>query len=107
MRDWADDHAGLAATLYAGIEDPTARTILDHLIDHPGERLTGEAIQRALGLPEHRAVARATYALGQTAAAMGRKRPWTEGQLGYLMPAAHAALFRQAREATKAPRSPS
>lgn len=87
-----------ALAFYAAITNVRHRAVLDFLIDHPDERFDEATLAERLGLPEHRDVARATYAMGEIAASMGRKRPWTEGQLGYLMPAVQAALLRQARE---------
>jgi len=92
------DDLETAVAFYAAITNPRHRAVLDFLIDHPDERFDEATLAERLGLPEHRDVARGTYAMGEIAAAMGRKRPWTEGQLGYLMPAAQAALLRQARE---------
>lgn len=97
MRDFDDIDRESAAQFYDAVTEPTAKAILDYLIDHPDERLDGAAIVRALGLPEHRAVARATYAMGQIAAAQDNHRPWGEAQQGYLMPAPVADLFRQVR----------
>jgi hypothetical protein len=95
--EFGPDDLDLAVTFYRSIADPAARAVLDFLIDHPEERFDGAAIAHQLDLPRHRDVARATYALGEAAAALGRKRPWGEGQLGYLMPAAQAALLGEAR----------
>jgi hypothetical protein len=103
MRDFAPDDHKAAAAFYGSVLDPTARAVLDHLIDHPDERFDGAALVRALGLPEHRAVARATYTMGQIAAGIDRKRPWGEAQMGYLMPASIAELFRQVREGSDVP----
>ena len=94
---WADDHDA-AARFYRAVADPTAKAILDHLIDHPDERFEGAAIADALGLPRHRDVARATFAYGEAARTLGRARPWQEAQLGYVMPVDQAALLRQARD---------
>ena len=86
-----------ATAFYRSIPDPTAKAVLDFLIDHPGEVFDGAAIVKQLGLTQHRDVARATFALGEAAAVLGRKRPWTESQRGYAMPVEQADLFRQAR----------
>jgi len=88
----------LAVGFYRAIDDPGIRAVLDFLIDHPDERFEGAAIAAALGLPRHREVARATFAYGEVARALGRARPWQEAQLGYLMPGDQARLLRQARE---------
>ena len=87
-----------AESFYRRVTDETARSILDFLIDHPDERFDGAALVRHLGLSEHRQVARVTYYMGQIATELGHDRPWTEGQLGYLMPAEQADLLRQARD---------
>ena len=97
MDEFGPNDGEAAAALYRSVTDPTAKAILDYLIDHPDERVNGAALVRALGLPEHRVVARAAYSMGQTAAALVPTRPWTEAQQGYLMPAPVAELFRRAR----------
>ena len=86
-----------ARSLYNQVTDPTARTLLDFLIDHPDERFEGTTIVESLGLREHRDVARATYLIGQIASELGLERPWTESQHGYLLPGPAAALLREAR----------
>ena len=100
MREFASTDGDEASAFYRSVDDPTARAVLDFLIDHPEERFDGAAIARHLGLAQHRDVARATYRLGQLAAARGRARPWNEAQLGYAMAAEQAALFRDARAAS-------
>ena len=97
MREFEPGDREAAATFYRAVTDPTAKAILDYLIDHPDERVDGAALVRAFGLPEHRAVARAAYLMGRIASAEGRNRPWSEAQLGYQMSAPVAELFRQAR----------
>lgn len=87
-----------ANSFYGKVTDPTAKAILDFLVDHPDEHFDGAAIVQHLGLAEHRDVARSTYRMGQIAAELGFQRPWTEGQLGYLMPSHTAHLLRDARE---------
>lgn len=99
MTAFVPDDPARALAFYRAIEDPTARAVLDFLIDRPGQRFDGAAIARALGLPRTRDVARATYAMGEIAATLGHGRPWTEAQLGYAMPEEQAALFRRARSA--------
>jgi hypothetical protein len=89
-----------AAEFYQGIADPVARSVLDFLIDHPDQRNDATAIVSSLGLARHGDVARSTFALGEAAAALGRRRPWREGQMGYTMPTDMAELFRQARVTT-------
>jgi hypothetical protein len=88
----------LAARFYRAVDDPGSRAVLDFLIDHPEERFEGAALADTLGLPQHRDVARATFAYGEAARSLGRARPWQEAQLGYVMPVDQAALLRQARE---------
>jgi hypothetical protein len=99
MREFAPDDLEAAVAFDHGVTDPTARAILDYLIAHPDERFDGAALVRALGLTEHKSVARATYAMGQVAAGLERKRPWGEAQMGYLMPGPMAQLFRASRGA--------
>ncbi len=98
MRAFEPEDLDAAVAFRRAIADPTERAVLDFLIDHPEERFDGAAIVRRLGLAGHRAVGRATFGLGTVAAGLGRRRPWREGQLGYLMPAAQAELLRRARE---------
>jgi hypothetical protein len=86
-----------ARAFYMSVTDPTAKAILDFLIDHPDERFDGAAIIQHLGLAKHSDVARSAFAMGQIAAELGFDRPWTEGQLGYLMPTQQADGLRQAR----------
>jgi hypothetical protein len=102
VQDFAPDEIDLATTFYDGVSEPNARAVLDFLIDHPDARFDGAAIASALGLAQHRAVARATFAYGEVARAQHRNRPWQEAQLGYLMPGAQAALLRQARASVDA-----
>ena len=87
-----------AHAFYERVNDPTAKAILDCLIDHPDERFEGADLIAQLGLPEHRDVARSTYRMGQVAADLDLHRPWTEGQRGYLMPGEQAELLHQARK---------
>lgn len=86
-----------AVAFYRRVTDPTAKSILDFLIDHPEERHEGADLVQQLGLAEHRDVARSTYLMGQIASDQGLDRPWTEGQRGYLLPEEHATLLREAR----------
>jgi hypothetical protein len=97
MRDFAPNDLEAAIAFDRGVTDPAARAIHDYLIAHPDERVDGPTLARTLGLPDNRLVARATYQMGQVAAAEGRKRPWSEAQLGYLMPAPIAELLTRAR----------
>ena len=99
MREFAATDTDAALAFYRDIDDPTARAVLDLLVDHPEQRFDGAAIARRLGLERHRDVARATFRIGQIAAAHGRRRPWHEAQLGYCMADDQAALFRRARDA--------
>ncbi|MEZ4521206.1 MAG: hypothetical protein R3A46_06140 [Thermomicrobiales bacterium] len=94
--------ADQALSFYRQVDDDTAKSILDFLIDHPDERFEGADLVRQLGLDEHRVVARSTYRMGQIAADFGLHRPWTEAQRGYLMPGEQARLLRQAREQSAA-----
>jgi hypothetical protein len=88
------------ATEFYGLVDPgQPRQMLDYLIDHPDTRIDSSALQAALSFPNHKDVALAAYSIGETAAALGLKRPWTEGQLGYQMSVETAALLAQARAA--------
>ena len=97
MRDFGSDDLEVAVAFYRGITDPTAKAVLDFFIDHPGQRFDGAAVAKRLRFERHRDVARSTFLLGEAAAALGRKRPWQEAQLGYLMPPEQAALLARAR----------
>ena len=88
-----------AIRLYGSVIDVNARAVFDWLIDHPDQRTEGPAIASALGFDDNKSVARGTYAIGLAAAAEDRARPWHEAQMGYLMPADQAELFKQARAA--------
>ena len=89
----------LAKEFYGLVDNGQPRELLDYLIDHPDQRVNAEALQTALQYPQHKDVALAAYSIGETAAALGLKRPWTEGQLGYLMTSEMATLLKQARGA--------
>ena len=92
-----------ARSFYHRVTDPTARTLLDFMIDHPDERFDGATIVERLGLREHREVPRSTYLIGQVASELGLKRPWSESQHGYLLPGPAAELLREARTPASAP----
>ncbi|MCO5220669.1 MAG: hypothetical protein M9947_03685 [Thermomicrobiales bacterium] len=87
----------LAPQFYGLVDLGQPRQLLDYLIDHPDTRIDSTALQAALQFPQHKDVALAAYSIGETAAALGLKRPWTEGQLGYLMNAETANLLARAR----------
>lgn len=87
----------LAVQLYGLVDPGQPRQLLDYLIDHPDVQIDSEALQAALQFPQHKDVALAAYSIGETAAALGLKRPWVEGQRGYLMDGGTAALLAQAR----------
>jgi hypothetical protein len=97
MRDFAPDDRDAVIAFDRAVTDPTARAVLDYLIAHPDQRFNGAALVKALNLSEHKAVARATYAMGQIAAGLDRSRPWGEAQMGYQMAGPIAALFLEAR----------
>ena len=89
----------LATQLYGLVDAGQPRQLLDYLIDHPGVQIDSEALQSALQFPQHKDVALAAYSIGESAAALGLQRPWTEGQRGYLMSPETASLLAQARAA--------
>lgn len=97
MQEFKPGEIDIAVAFYRAIDDPTAKAVLDWLIDHPDERFDGAALVRHLQLSRHSDVARATYRLGGLAASLGRRRPWGEASLGYQMPADQATLFQTAR----------
>jgi hypothetical protein len=97
MRDFTPTDLEAALAFDRGVTDPTARAVLDYLIEHPDERLNGATLAEALALPDNKLVARSTYLMGQIAGGLDRKRPWQEAQQGYLMPGPIAELFRTAR----------
>jgi len=92
------DEVNLASTLYLAIESQEAVQVLDWFIDNPDTRIEGWDLADRLDFPEHKLVGIAMHEIGQKAALLNRKRPWGEGQLGYLMPMDQAALLRSARE---------
>ncbi len=87
----------LATQFYGLVLEGQPRELLDYLIDHPDLQIDSEALQSALQFPQHKDVALAAYSIGESAAALGLKRPWTEGQRGYVMNAETASLLSQAR----------
>jgi hypothetical protein len=89
----------LAPEFYGLVEPGQPRQMLDYLIDHPDAQIDSEALQNALQFPQHKDVALAAYSIGESAAALGLQRPWTEGQLGYRMPSEIATLLAHARGA--------
>ncbi|MEZ4504567.1 MAG: DUF6416 domain-containing protein [Thermomicrobiales bacterium] len=97
MAETLQDKPTLATEFYGLVTPGQPRELLDYLIDHPGTRMNAEALQAALQFPQHKDVALAAYSIGETAAALGLERPWTEGQTGYEMSAETAALLAQAR----------
>jgi hypothetical protein len=101
MEEFVASEVDLAATFYGSVDDPNARSLLDFMIDHPDQRFDGATLASRLGWARNRDVGRATFELGKRAAALGRKRPWREAQLGYLMEAAQADLLRRARDTAK------
>lgn len=98
MQQFNANDVELATTLYKQSEAGNDRALLDWFIDHPDVQREGYQLARDLGFSEVRLVARSTYNIGLAAAALGRARPWNEGQMGYLMPAANAELFAVARK---------
>lgn len=97
MQAFSPDDRSVAADYYRSIPDGDARRLFDFLVDHPDVQRTAGELQRELGFAAHADVARATFLLGNLAAALGRSRPWGEGQMGYQMSEALAKLFREAR----------
>ncbi len=97
MTDTLNGSVVRATEFYGLVEPGQPRELLDFLIDHPGERLDSETLQAALQFPRHKDVALAAYSVGESAAALGLARPWTEGQLGYQMSAETAHLLARAR----------
>ena len=90
----------LATEFYGLVAAGQPRQLLDYLIDHPDKQIDSEALQEALGFPQHKDVALAAYSIGESAASLGLDRPWKEGHLGYLMPSEIASLLKHARGAT-------
>lgn len=91
------ENPALAAQFYGLITPGQPQQFLDFLIDHPGERFDSEVLQRELQFPQHKDVALAAYSIGESAAALGLDRPWTEGQLGYQMSPEIAESLANAR----------
>ena len=99
MNTWTRDDLEAATTFLSSLDDPTQRGFVDLLVSHPDERFDTAAVAKHLGLTDHKAVARATYAMGQALKATGYARPWTEAQQGYAMPAETANLFKSVSSA--------
>lgn len=97
MADTLQQKPTMATELYGLVVPGQPRQLLDYLIDHPDHQIDSEALQIALQFPQHKDVALAAYSIGESAAALGLERPWTEGQRGYVMNADTAALLSQAR----------
>ena len=85
----------LGAPVFQSMED-----VGNYLIDHPDVQIDSEELQVALQFPQHKDVALSAYSIGESAAALGLKRPWTEGQKGYLMSVETATMLAQARAGT-------
>jgi len=97
MTGTLQERPALATEFYGLVEPGQPRELLDFLIDHPDQRFDSETLQTALQFPRHKDVALAAWSVGESAAALGLARPWTEGQLGYLMTADTATLMSRAR----------
>lgn len=97
MTGTLQERPALATEFYGLVEPGQPRELLDFLIDHPDQRFDSETLQTALQFPRHKDVALAAWSVGESAAALGLARPWTEGQLGYLMTADTATLMARAR----------
>lgn len=69
------------------------RRLLRTLAAHADERLDGQALQREIGIEQHREVTAALAALGQAFVDAGFDRPWNEAQRGYLVSGNDAALL--------------
>lgn len=98
MQAFSSDDLATATQLYTKCNAANDRALLDWFIDHPDVMREGYQLAGDLGFAEVRLVARSTYSIGLAAADLGRARPWTEGQMGYSMPAANAELFAAARK---------
>jgi F420-dependent oxidoreductase-like protein len=72
------------------------RRFLSWLAEHPEERFDGQALQRALGIDQHRDVTRGMATLGKAFIDAGVARPWSEAQRGYLITAEAADRLRAA-----------
>jgi hypothetical protein len=97
VNDFTANDTDAARALWASIDDPTALAVLDFLVDHTDERFKAAAIQQQLNLSAHRQVELAMYYLGRRCAALGKKRPWNEAQVGYLLPSELADLLGEVR----------
>ena len=98
MTPFTADDLELARSLYAAIPAGRPRALFDYFVEHPDQQANAAELQAALGFPEHRNVAEATYLIGSLAAERGKRRPWAEAQSGYTMPRAMAELFAAARK---------
>jgi len=102
MHPWTPDDQAAATAFLASLDDPTQRAFLDLLITHPDERFDTAKVADRLGLVDHQAVARATFAMGRALADVDLMRPWTEAQMGYAISADIATLFRSVLSSKKA-----
>lgn len=100
MEAFSPSDLGIIADYYRSIPDGDAKRLFDFLVDNPDQQRTAGELQQELCFGEHADVARSTFLLGNLAAALGRARPWGEGQMGYRMPGAMAALFAEARSSS-------
>ncbi|HEU0114474.1 MAG TPA: hypothetical protein VFQ80_07350, partial [Thermomicrobiales bacterium] len=99
LRALDDGDLEATARVCANIDDPAARRLLEFLIAHPDTRFDGAALIEPLGFDRHVEVTLAAASLAAAFAKSGVASPWNESQLGYLLPAASAALLARAHEA--------
>jgi hypothetical protein len=97
MRESTTVDPNAMTAFYRSVTDGNARAMLDFLIDHAGERFEARQMMESLGFAQHRDVALAAYAVGETARQHGLKRPWLEAQLGYTMSPDVADALREGR----------
>jgi hypothetical protein len=110
--DWSEGDGGRAAAFYSGTSG-RARSLLDLLIDHPGEQLDADwlgdqiAGESADGLARPQLVARAFGDMRQAQMASGRRYPFywwraNGSSTRYAMRHSVAELFRHARRGASA-----
>ncbi len=72
----------VAKRFYDAIDNPTARAVLDFLIDHPDEPHEGYVIADSLGLPRHQDVAAPPTATVRWRGRWGRVGPGRKPRRG-------------------------
>lgn len=100
---WTEADRDLAAILWGKLSDP-AKALFSILIDHPGQKFTGDELAHELGLTNGRQGLKSVLSWpGRHCKAIGRTWPWSwdypKGEPArYWMTPEIAAIFRPASE---------